>query len=172
MYGRIIQDLQTSVPHFNDRSPLNPIEWLTIWQSLDKFTKQTSKVEDQSTYNEILTFLSNDVKTLQNWPNYKHYAQGVDTIAIIDTNRCDVERRLQQRGHKSDVERSELPFYVSFQNAFYKLRYENSCVDLAEFYDCGDETTLRRIQMVLAKFLEYSLMVKGDYYIMNWKKKT
>lgn len=178
VYERYVESLLIDVLHLEDRSPLNPFDWRLMWFFMDTCNENCDLFREWD-FNEICEFIKTDTDTLINWDPFKWMSNKIDTIAIINTNVKYVDNARRCRDYGSDRERSQWPFYTHIQNAYYKLRYGERCIDLNELYQkitdpaaavtsaTGFHTNsfnskMENVYDGVAAFLKHCLLTKGD----------
>lgn len=152
MFGYIvsgmIQQRNDSSARFNDRSPLNVLEWCMLWRLMSLFKK---------TFGNVLPIFDKTIASaamiryldtfdciffnLKEAYYYKHFRDQINALALIDTNvdRCD--KLHCKRNEGNDAERSEWKYYTSLQNRMYQILYEDACIDLNLFNNASIEDT-------------------------------
>ncbi|ATY70213.1 GrBNV gp44-like protein [Tomelloso virus] len=151
-----IANLTCGGPHFEDRSPLNVLDWHILWKIFDDYLKHFGNVlpdENNAEMAKKLEMYKSIFDSYKEWYIYKLFAVKINTIALIDSNiaRCDNLRFT--RGESSDCERSLWNFYTSLQNLMYRQLYDGLYIDLDWFGDseCTD------VVNGIAKFLNSTL---------------
>lgn len=147
-----IDNLTCGGPHFEDRSPLNVLDWHILWKVFDDYLKNfgnTEVNEENPIMHEAIDRYKNIFNNYKQSYFYKMFSKDINTIALIDSNieRCDSLRF--NRGEASDIERSMWKFYTSLQNLMYKELYPGLYIDLEWFGDADSSDVVSG----LAKFL-------------------
>lgn len=151
-----IHNLPAGGPHFEDRSPMNVLDWHILWIIMNDFLKTFGNVSVDETnlsiYNAVQKY-KEIFSAYKKWHVYKMFINDINTIALIDSDvhRCDNTRYL--RGEGSDKERSQWKFYTYLQNLMYKELYPKLVIDLAWFDDCD----LSEVISGISKFLNSTL---------------
>uniref|UniRef100_A0A0C9RL27 PfdB protein n=1 Tax=Fopius arisanus TaxID=64838 RepID=A0A0C9RL27_9HYME len=127
---------------FNDRSPLNPLEWHVLWCCMSDYFLNYGNVKpnDLSKYENIM-------KSLKNSFFYDFFQKKINCIVFIDSNcmRCDELR--YKRNNGSDRERSQWRFYTPMQNMMYSVLYEGRVIDMAWFDNFTTDIVCQGISM-------------------------
>lgn len=127
-----LQSLNAGSPHFNDRSPLNVIEWHILWRCMGDFSHRYGNVRpDNNTHEESMALYRSIFENLRQADFYKSMRSKINCIVLIDSdlNRCD--RLHAKRNEGSDMERSKWLFYTPLQNLMYKTLYPEAHFDWA-----------------------------------------
>nr|QHG11357.1 GrBNV_gp44-like protein [Oryctes rhinoceros nudivirus]QKE59587.1 GrBNV_gp44-like protein [Oryctes rhinoceros nudivirus]UBO76534.1 GrBNV_gp44-like protein [Oryctes rhinoceros nudivirus]UBR58302.1 gp44-like protein [Oryctes rhinoceros nudivirus]WAQ80123.1 GrBNV_gp44-like protein [Oryctes rhinoceros nudivirus] len=153
-----INNLTCGGPHFEDRSPLNVLDWHILWKIFDDYLKTFGNVSVDTNNPDIRNAMLKYTSIFKAYKNsyfYKGFAQKINTIALIDSNtaRCDDLRF--RRGIGSDKERSLWKFYTALQNMMYAELYPDRYIDLAWFGDAESVDVISGI----GKFLKFTLDV-------------
>lgn len=152
-----INNLTCGGPHFEDRSPMNVLDWHFLWKIFDDYLKTFGNLEPKNNnldmQNKLLKYKS-IFNAYKNWYIYKMFSGQINTIALIDSNigRCDSLRFA--RGENSDRERSQWKFYTAFQNLMYKELYEDLYIDLDWFGDADSCDVVSGISKYLVSVLD------------------
>jgi len=160
MLGYICSGINTSlgtIPHFNDRSPLNVLEWHILWKLMDDYLESFGNTKpDENDPNMTVAFqmYRKIFNAHHNRCAVKVFSSRINGLAIVDSNtdRCD-ERRSKRNKTASDIERSTWNFYTFLQNLMYKELYDGLYIDLAWFL-CTDPKV---IVSGMAKFFNFVL---------------
>lgn len=154
-----------NVPHYGDRSPLNPFDWNFIWRYMDKmksrFGLNFDIDKDMGNAKDILDELNVEIEEAKNHDLYLYYRKRFNILVLIDSNCKEVDERRRLRDEGSDTERSNWGFYTFIQNIVYSKLYEGLFIDLSWFKCCKSD-----IIDGLVRFFEYSLnsiVGKADY---------
>ena len=167
-----IMSLLRGGPHFNDRSPLNCIEWHYLWCFMNKYFEQFGNThpefygngaddDDDGDINENkdkVDFINNTrifFRHLHQTPFYKSLRQYVNCIALIDSNttRCDFLHYI--RNEDSDVERAKWKCYTYFQNLMYQELYPKLYIDLVWFPTDDFSVLVEGIQQFLSSAMAH-----------------
>lgn len=140
--------LREGGPHFNDRSPLNVLDWAFLWRLLNDFLVSFGNVRPSFDDEAHRPFLENAVSMIQNFRDSyyrKMFSRQINCVVIIDSDvdRCDQLR--MQRSESSDYERSQWKFYTFFQNLMYKELYSGLCIDLTMFKETETDVVVEGI---------------------------
>lgn len=127
-------------PKFNDRSPLNVLEWHLLWKLMDTYVQRFGNRRPDTTVPGVTEFLQEFVgtfETLRSWYVYAYFRSRINGVAFIDTNveRCDQLHATRNEG--SDEERSRWLFYTPLQNLMYRVLYPDAVIDMNWFDDCA-----------------------------------
>lgn len=131
-----VQSLNAGAPHFNDRSPLNVLEWHILWRCMGDFSHRYGNVRpDGTAHEESMALYRTIFETLRQADFYKSMRSKVNCIVLIDSNlnRCD--RLHAKRNEGSDMERSKWLFYTPLQNLMYQTLYPDAHFDWATLLD-------------------------------------
>jgi hypothetical protein len=137
MLGYICTGLRSTFEgysHFNDRSPLNVLEWHVLWRVINDFTHYFDNERPcEEKHGSRLQLYRDIFQTLRCCDFYKMFRVQINTIVFIDSdlNRCDALR--QKRNEGSDRKRSFWKFYTPLQNLMYRTLYPDTYIDLAWF---------------------------------------
>lgn len=132
-----LEDMCLPQPHYNDRSPLNVLDWYILWHAMEKFLSRFGNVSIDAAQNqEHRAFVDEltDVFTKYRTVYYRQVMnKTVTCIALIDSNieRVDALRSCRNQG--SDAYRSKWRFYTQLQNLMYQTLYPDRYIDLAWF---------------------------------------
>jgi hypothetical protein len=157
--GSIIEQFQYSFPRstVNDRSPLNALEWRTLWKLMDKHLKKYGNIWDPE--NEVyIQSIKNVFECLKSSHIYSTFRKQINAIALINTNVEYVSECMRNRGEGSDVTRSEWAFYVPMQNIMYETLHRGRCVDLA----WAKDITIDEIVFCIGEFIEKEFLARWD----------
>lgn len=129
-------------PKFNDRSPLNVLEWHLLWKLMDTYVQRFGNRKPDTSVPGVTDFLQEFVgtfETLKSWYVYAYFRSRINGVAFIDTNveRCDRLRAIRNEG--SDVERSLWLFYTPLQNLMYQVLYPDALIDMIWFDSCATD---------------------------------
>lgn len=143
-------------PHFNDRSPLNVLDWAFLWRLLNDFLVTFGNVRPN--YLQHSEFIDNAISMIRNFrESYyrKMYASQVNCVVLIDSDldRCD--RLHKERNESSDSERSTWKFYTFFQNLLNKELYPELCIDLVIFENATTDAVVEGIAEFCNMTLNY-----------------
>lgn len=174
-------------PHFNDRSPLNVLEWRILWKIMDNYMKTIGNKRPNLKIPKIFELFDNYKNiflSLKNSYYYQYFRSKINGIAFIDSNveRCDELRCL--RNENTDLQRSQWLFYTDLQNLMYKTLYPETYIDMAWFntnntdivvdgiakwlVNLLDEITNRNIQITQPPICKFKLpTIKYDYNLSN-----
>lgn len=135
-------------PHFNDRSPLNVLDWAFLWRVLNDFLITFGNVRPNVENLKHLEFITNIESMVRNFRNSyyrKIYSTRINCIALIDSDldRCDGLHKM--RNESSDCERAQWKFYTFFQNLMYRELYPGSYIDLVIFEDAPTDVVVEGI---------------------------
>lgn len=134
-----LEDLCNVQPHYNDRSPLNVLDWYILWHAMDKFMRQFGNVRiDVDTNPGHAEFVDEFIGVFTKYRTvyYRELLnKTVTCIAIIDTNVDRVDELRCRRNQGSDASRSKWRFYTQLQNIMYQTLYPDRYIDLAWFDD-------------------------------------
>lgn len=127
-------------PKFNDRSPLNVLEWHLLWKLMDTYVQRFGNRKPDTSVPGVTDFLQEFVgtfETLRSWYVYAYFRSRINGVAFIDTNveRCDRLRTFRNEG--SDEERSLWLFYTPLQNLMYQVLYPDAVIDMIWFDSCA-----------------------------------
>lgn len=131
-----LQSLNAGGPHFNDRSPLNVIEWHILWRCMGDFSHRYGNVRpNNDAHEESMSLYRTIFETLRQADFYKSMRSKINCIVLIDSdlNRCD--RLHAKRNEGSDMERSKWLFYTPLQNLMYQTLYPEAHFDWATLPD-------------------------------------
>lgn len=132
-----IQESNNTVT-FNDRSYLNTFEWnCIIWPLIEIYVsrfgyKSISELHDYE-FDDYLKVFKTWIVEFKSFFPYCMYRKKINTIVLINSNVKKVDELRLHRNIGSDSLRSQWPFYTWIQNIFYKLMYDDLCIDLSHF---------------------------------------
>lgn len=156
-----ILNLYAGGPRYEDRSPINVLDWCILWKLLDNYVRKFGNVAPDETHADMSNTLREFTEIISLYKNsiaYKEFSKHINCIALVNSNtdQCDVLRYARGKNGKvgnSDIERSSWKFYTWFQNFMYIQLYPDLYIDLAWFED----TDLSDVVSGIATFLNYTL---------------
>lgn len=156
--SRGILSLREGGPHFNDRSPLNVLDWAFLWRVLNEFLVTFGNVRPSVENEKHLDFIRTIVSMVHNFRDsyYRQmFSHQINCLVVIDSDldRCDSLHR--QRNESSDYERSQWRFYTFFQNLLYAELYPGKCIDLALFENAPTDVVVEGIADFCNMTLDY-----------------
>lgn len=127
-------------PKFNDRSPLNVLEWHVLWKLMDAYVRRFGNARPDTSVPGVSEFLQEFVdafETLRAWYVYAYFRSRINAVALVDSNvdRCDLLHETRDEG--SDKERSRWLFYTPLQNLMYRVLYPHAVIDMMLFDGCA-----------------------------------
>lgn len=137
---------------FADRSILNNLEWSELWKLMDKFYFEEKFVDfDYKDIERVDKIVFDYFQNFINWPSYLWLRKKIVGLAIVDSDvfRCN-DLRIKRIESKSDVVRSNWPFYTVLQNSMYKLLYNECFLDLLDFNEFNDDDVTSGVALFLA----------------------
>lgn len=153
-----VKSLRYNGPHFNDRSPLNVMDWSLLWMLINDFLTKYGNVRPCAQNVDHEQTLAEYRSILNNYKNayfYKYFAKDVNCIVFIDSNveRCDELHAW--RNESSDMDRMNWKFYTSLQNLMYKELYPGLCIDMADFGNADTDVVVQGVSSYLNMTLNY-----------------
>lgn len=138
--------------HFNDRSPLNVLDWNVLWSVMTDFLKKFGNVRPSETHPEHKQCLDKYRRIFQLYRSssfYMRLAKEVNCIAFVDSDieRCDELRML--RKESSDTDRVTWKFYTYLQNLMYTTLYPDLYIDMHDFGNCHPSIVVRGVSKFL-----------------------
>lgn len=155
MAGMVNQSIDTR-PKFNDRSPLNVLEWYLLWKMMDLYVVKFGNVRPHPNVPQMTDYL-HDFRQLfirlKSWYIYEHFRSRINGIAFIDSNvdRCD--RIHAARNEGSDYERATWLFYTPLQNLMYEILYPEAVIDMDWFNDATTDVVVEGVSVFLNDLL-------------------
>lgn len=152
-------------PHYNDRSPLNVLDWYILWHAMDKFVVRfgnvridVAKKPTHAEFVDELIDIFNKYRTI-----YYRCAlnSNITCIAMVDSNIDRADMLRYERCQGSDAQRSTWKFYTQLQNIMYTTLYPDRHIDLAWFDGCPGVDTNTVVQGVVS-FLNDTLDKMGE----------
>lgn len=147
-----------ATPHYNDRSPLNVLDWYILWHAMDKFVSRFGNVRiDIDTKPEHAEFVNELVDIFDKYRTVyyrKMLNSTITCIALVDSNVDRVDLLRYERSQGSDIERSAWRFYTQMQNIMYTTLYPNTHIDLNWFTDCNTDAVVWGIVTFLNQTLD------------------
>lgn len=143
-----IMDNTNHAPHYNDRSPLNVLDWYILWNAMDKFLCRFGNVRIDTTKPDHCAFVDELIDIFNKYRTvyYRQMLnQSVTCIALVDSNIDRVDSLRYERAQGSDVQRSSWKFYTQIQNIMYITLYPDRHIDLAWFDDYSTNTVVHGI---------------------------
>lgn len=153
--GMVNQSIDTRAK-FNDRSPLNVLEWHLLWKLMDLYVITFGNVRPHPTVPQMTRYLDDFRRLftrLKSWYVYGHFRSRINGIAFIDSNvdRCD--RMHAARNEGSDNERATWLFYTPLQNLMYEILYPEAVIDMDWFNDATTDVVVEGVAVFLDNLL-------------------
>lgn len=150
---------------FNDRSPLNVLEWHLLWKLMDAYVAEFGNVRPHPDVPGMTRYLEDFGRAfarLKSWYVYEHFRSRINGVAFIDSDvdRCD--RMLAARNEGSDRERASWLFYTPLQNLMYEALYPGAVVDMGWFDDATADVVVEGVAAFLNHLLSSRSAVGGD----------
>lgn len=155
MAGMVNQSIDKR-PKFNDRSPLNVLEWYLLWKLMDTYVVKFGNVRPHPSVPQMTGYLDEFRRLftrLKSWYVYEHFRSRINGIAFIDSNvdRCD--RLHAARNEGSDNERAAWLFYTPLQNLMYEILYPEAIIDMDWFNDATTDVVVEGVAVFLDNLL-------------------
>lgn len=153
--GMVNQSIDTRAK-FNDRSPLNVLEWHLLWKLMDLYVANFANTRPDPSYPLMARYLEHFIRMftqLKSWYVYKHFRSRINGIAFIDSNvrRCDQMHTTRNEG--SDKVRASWLFYTPLQNLMYKVLYPEAVIDMDWFNDATTDVVVEGVSVFLNSLL-------------------
>lgn len=141
---------------FNDRSPLNVMEWYLLWKLMALYVALFGNVRPHPNIPGMTKYLEcfkSVFSALKSWYVYRHFRSRINGIAFIDSNvdRCDQMHMTRNEG--SDEERASWLFYTPLQNLMYEVLYPEAVVDMDWFNDATADVVVEGVSVFLDNLL-------------------
>lgn len=158
--GMVNQSIDTRAK-FNDRSPLNVLEWHLLWKLMDLYVVKFGNVRPHPSVPQMTGYLDDFRRLftqLKSWYVYDHFRSRINGIAFIDSNvdRCD--RLHATRNEGSDNERAAWLFYTPLQNLMYEILYPEAIIDMGWFDDATTDAVVEGVAVFLDTLLREKTM--------------
>lgn len=156
MAGMVNQSIDTR-SKFNDRSPLNVLEWHLLWKLMDSYAAKFGNVRPHPKMTRYLEDFRRVFTQLKSWYVYKHFRSRINGIAFIDSNvdRCDQMHMTRNEG--SDKERASWLFYTPLQNLMYEVLYPEAIIDMDWFNDATTDVVVEGVSVFLNNLLSNTI---------------
>lgn len=152
-----VNNLKCGGARFEDRSPMNVLDWIVLWRIADDFLLKFGNVAITQTSKEMRQALS-EYKELfaeyKNWYVYKMFSCDINTIALINSNTAVCDELRYSRNEGSDKQRSTWKFYTGLQNLMYEALYPGLIIDLAWFGVADADDVVSGIAIFLNSVLQ------------------
>lgn len=145
-------------PHFNDRSPLNVLDWNLLWLLLNDFLMKFSNVRpdiNNEAHTPVLELYKSMILNYKEAYYRQMFAKKINCIVFVDSDldRCDELHYM--RGESSDKERASWKHYTFLQNLMYTELYPGLYIDMANFGNAETNVIIEGVAEFLNQTLDY-----------------